>query len=166
MVIMTLVGFLSFATFALPPEELGDRQAAVLTLVLTTVAFKYVTTTMMPEISYVTMTDVVIYSCMFLQGIMMLCICIAANINDPNRIFDYSCAAFLFCGWMLILSWFAYKGVKLSHERNSYLATCEKKFITMSGEQRHKLSYESGKVVKPPMLEDFFGCNQTSFIEA
>ena len=30
MVIMTLVGFLSFATYALPPEELGDRQAAVL----------------------------------------------------------------------------------------------------------------------------------------
>jgi len=127
MVIMTLVGFFSFATYALEPEELGDRQAVVLTLVLTTVAYKYVTTSMMPEISYVTMMDVVIYSCMFLQAFMMLGICISANIYDPNRTFDFMSAGFLFIGWFAILIWFAIRSIYLSKSRSKYIYRCDRK---------------------------------------
>ena len=128
MVIMALVGFLSFATFALDPSELGDRQACVLTLVLTTVAFKYVTTSMMPEISYVTMMDVVIYSCMFLQAFMMLGICIVANIDDPDRVVDFCCAAVLAAGWLGTLIWFAIRSLWLNRQRDQYLKMCHEKF--------------------------------------
>jgi len=128
MVIMALVGFLSFGTFALDPSELGDRQACVLTLVLTTVAFKYVTTNMMPEISYVTMMDAVIYSCMFLQAFMMLSICIIANIDDPDRFYDYCAFAVLGASWAWVLIWFTIRSLHLNRERKHYLACCHDKF--------------------------------------
>jgi len=128
MVIMAMVGFLSFATFALDPADLGDRQACVLTLVLTTVAFKYVTTSMMPEISYVTMMDVVIYSSMLLQACMMICICIVANIDDPDRFYDYCSFVVLGAGWVGILIWFAIRSLYLSKTREKYIAECRRKF--------------------------------------
>ena len=127
MTIMTLVGTFSFATFALDPSELGDRQACVLTLVLTTVAFKFVTTQMMPEISYVTMMDVVIYACMFLQGFMLLSICISANVQDPVM-FDYGSAIVLGTGWLGILMWFCVRSLLLTKGRNKYIYECNQKF--------------------------------------
>lgn len=73
MTIMTLVGFFTFATYALDPSELGDRQSCVLTLVLTTVAFKYVTMNMMPEISYVTMVRIFYMYITFSSDISAMC---------------------------------------------------------------------------------------------
>jgi len=135
MVIMTLVGFMSFATYALDPADLGDRQACVLTLVLTTVAFKYVTTSMMPEISYVTMMDVVIYSCMFLQAAMMLCICISANIDDPDRTFDFLSVGALSAVWIMVLVWFTIKSILLDKKRNLYISDCDRKFYAMQNSE-------------------------------
>lgn len=129
MLIMALVGSLSFATFALDPNELGDRQAVVLTLVLTTVAFKFVTTTMMPEISYVTMMDVVIYSCMLLQAFMMLCICIVANMDDEDQQFYDNCTFItLGVGWLGVLIWFTIRSFHSSKTRERYVAICNRKF--------------------------------------
>lgn len=84
MFIMTLVGCFSCTIFALSPSDLGSRLSVVLTLVLTTVAFKSVTMNMMPAISYMTMMDGVIYGCMLLQAIMLLSICISKSYFQDN----------------------------------------------------------------------------------
>lgn len=160
MAIMTLVGFLSFATYALPPEDLGDRQAAVFTLVLTTVAFKFVTTTMMPEISHLTLVDVVIYSCMFLQALMMICICISANLSDAYY-FDVASAILLFSGWLATLFWFVWKGFSYSGMRKDYIAQCKEKFEIMTGDEKEKMTYEYGRVSNPPTVEHLrIGCDK------
>lgn len=72
----------------------------VLTLVLTTVAFKYVmTTTRMPWMSYVIMMDDATYFVMFLHAFVMLSIYIVANMYDPDHLYD-NCAF-----GVLVVSW-------------------------------------------------------------
>uniref|UniRef100_A0A7S2V206 Neurotransmitter-gated ion-channel ligand-binding domain-containing protein n=1 Tax=Fibrocapsa japonica TaxID=94617 RepID=A0A7S2V206_9STRA len=127
MVIMALVGFMSFSTYALNPSDLGDRQACVLTLLLTTVAFKYVTIQMMPEVPYVTLMDAVIYLCLLLQALIMLGICIAARMDDPDT-FDFVTAVILAIFWLAILVWFAIWSFLLSRRRIKYIEACNRRF--------------------------------------
>jgi len=128
MFIMTLIGFFSFATYAIEPSDLGDRQSVVLTLVLTTVAFKYVTMSMLPEIPYLTMIDTIIYGVMVIQALMLLAICISASIGekDSQNYFDDCAFIFLGVGWFSLLLWFTVKFTYLYYAREKYLHKCNK----------------------------------------
>ncbi|KAI8500090.1 hypothetical protein Bbelb_224070 [Branchiostoma belcheri] len=53
--IMFLIMALSFTAFSVPPNEPADRLGVTLTLLLTSVAFKFVVTQSLPTISYLTL---------------------------------------------------------------------------------------------------------------
>ena len=52
-----LLSALVFTSFAIAPEDLADRLSVTLTLVLTSVAFKYMVAQELPRISYLTLLD-------------------------------------------------------------------------------------------------------------
>ena len=52
-----LLSVLVFTSFAISPEDLEDRLSVTLTLVLTSVAFKYMVAQELPKISYLTLLD-------------------------------------------------------------------------------------------------------------
>ncbi|CAK9008561.1 unnamed protein product [Durusdinium trenchii] len=52
-----LLSMLVFTSFAIPKEDLADRLSVTLTLVLTSVAFKYMVAQELPRISYLTLLD-------------------------------------------------------------------------------------------------------------
>ncbi len=122
MVVISLVGTMSFATYALDPSELGDRQSCVLTLVLTTVAYKYVTTSMIPEIS-LRDNDRHYHLCMHVSsGIYdveyMLTSLIVSLTSERQA---------LGIAWFGILVSFLIKSIILGRKRNQYTSDCEEK---------------------------------------
>ena len=48
--------------YAMPPEDLSDRQGIILTLFLTIVAFKFTLSTEIPRLPYLTFMDMVCHS--------------------------------------------------------------------------------------------------------
>jgi hypothetical protein len=56
-VIMDMLSVLGLTVFALPNDDLASRQAHILTLILTAVAFKFVISDSMPKIGYNTLLD-------------------------------------------------------------------------------------------------------------
>ena len=130
MIILSLVGSLSFAAYSLDPvQNQSGRLSLIVTLVLTTVTFKNTVRNMMPEISYITLMDMVIYSTMVLLAAMIVCICIAGNNDDPDELFDNSSAITLAGLWFLTLSTFVVKSFVLRNKRNKYMSSCEEKLF-------------------------------------
>ena len=160
MFIMALVGFFSFATYVLDPSEVGDRQAVVLTLVLTTVAFKFVTMSMMPpDIPYLTMLDVVIYSCMMLQAFMLLFVCITSTISELElQLFlDKFFLCTLAAAWLSILIWFLVNFLIILIRRQKYLKLCQKIFHEKFDEEvyREQDAEKAGYEDEPLKIFDF-----------
>ena len=143
MFIMFLIGCMSFSAFLVDINEVGDRQACILTLVLTTVAFKYVTMEMMPEIPYLTILDKVMYGCMVLQAAMLVVISMSANLYKKDVttavIFDYYAASAMTTLWILLNTWFLYRVYILTSERENYLKDCNEKFERSIGRNSTKL---------------------------
>ena len=55
--LMFLISLLSFTTFFVSPESIGDRLGVILTLLLTAVTFKFVVSQSLPPVSYLTVLD-------------------------------------------------------------------------------------------------------------
>ena len=52
---------LTFCSLAVPPDEPGDRLGVTVTLLLTSVAFKYAVAQGLPTISYLTLLVIYVY---------------------------------------------------------------------------------------------------------
>jgi len=126
MLIMTLIGSFSFATYALEPSDLGNRQSVVLTLVLTTVAFKYVILNMLPEIPYLTMIDYIVYGVMVIQAIMLVSVCVSfKSIEGSNQDYVDKCGLIITAScWCGLLLWFLVRGSYLYYAREKYVKLC------------------------------------------
>lgn len=81
-----LIGSMSFLVYFLPVKNLGERFDFLSTLFLTSVAFKYVTLEMMPQIPYLTMIDWVTYGCMIMQAAMLLGVSLSSSLISNNHI--------------------------------------------------------------------------------
>ena len=55
--LMFLISLLSFTTFFVSPDSIGDRLGVILTLLLTAVTFKFVVSQSLPPVSYLTVLD-------------------------------------------------------------------------------------------------------------
>ena len=64
---MCLITALTFTSFAVGVDSIGDRIQITLTLLLTSVAFKYYVQQFVPTVSYLTFMDKYILSCMIFQ---------------------------------------------------------------------------------------------------
>ena len=65
--LMCLITALTFATFSVEADAIGDRIQITLTLLLTSVAFKYYVQQFVPTVSYLTFLEKYILSCMIFQ---------------------------------------------------------------------------------------------------
>lgn len=54
---VSIISFLSLATYSLPPENIASRLDSCITLLLTAVAFKFATASCLPQVSYMTVID-------------------------------------------------------------------------------------------------------------
>ena len=62
-VLLASISSVVFATFALEPNEIGERLSLILTLLLTSVAFKFVISDAVPKVSYMTVLDTYVLVC-------------------------------------------------------------------------------------------------------
>eukprot|EP00808_Paulinella_micropora_P014357 g24378.t1 len=67
-----LITAVSSACFAVPQNEIGDRTSITLTMMLTTVAYKYLIAGNLPTISYLTLVDIYLLICLLIQVCFVL----------------------------------------------------------------------------------------------
>ena len=70
--IMCLITMLTFTSFTVGADAVGDRIQIVLTLLLTSIAFKYYVQQFLPTVSYTTFLDKYIMACMGFQVFMAI----------------------------------------------------------------------------------------------
>jgi hypothetical protein len=94
-----------FAAFVIPPTEVADRLSITVTLMLAAVAFRFVVSTMLPKVSYLTIMDYYI-----LVGFVALVLLIFENAivgissleQEIRRDIDYGFALVFGAAWVLI----------------------------------------------------------------
>ena len=92
--IMCLITALTFTSFAVDVDSIGDRVQITLTLLLTSVAFKYYVQQFVPTVSYLTLMDKYILSCMVFQFSMAAVHnSVAGLIKNKNSLnyFEWAC---------------------------------------------------------------------------
>ena len=101
---MFLITALTFTTFAVKADAVGDRIQITLTLLLTSVAFKYYVQQFVPTVSYLTFLEKYIQSCLIFQfGMAAVHNSISGLITSTKslKIFEVVCFAvglFVFVG--------------------------------------------------------------------
>jgi succinate dehydrogenase/fumarate reductase cytochrome b subunit len=81
-----LITAVSCASFAVPPEDVADRCSITMTMMLTTVAYKYLISDRLPTISYLTLIDLYVLVNMLLQVLFIVLIVVQAGIADVDSV--------------------------------------------------------------------------------
>ena len=92
--IMCLITALTFTSFAVSIDSIGDRIQITLTLLLTSVAFKYYVQQFVPTVSYLTFLDKYILACMVFQFSMAAIHNSVAGLISNKKslgIFEWAC---------------------------------------------------------------------------
>ena len=93
---MLMLSLLGFSAFSLPRGDLSDRLNIVLTLLLTTTAFKFVVSDTIPKVGYNTHLDVfILLNMAFLFSIA--CVCVAQDMGAVSALGVLFCAVNV--GW-------------------------------------------------------------------
>ena len=93
--IMCLITLLTFTAFAVEPDSPGDRIQITLTLLLTSVAFKYYVQQFVPTVSYLTLLDKYVLACMVFQFCMALQNAISGKITNTAILSVFELASFI-----------------------------------------------------------------------
>ena len=135
--IIFLITALTFASFTVEADLPADRVQISLTLLLTSVAFKYYVQQFIPKVSYFTLIDSYILSCMVFQFFMTVHNMIGGLIKNSTalRIFEWTSFGIAVFAFMLInayfvyLSWVCIKKARKSEaeERNMYEKACSQR---------------------------------------
>ncbi|KAJ8036459.1 Neuronal acetylcholine receptor subunit alpha-9-II [Holothuria leucospilota] len=102
LVIFLILG-LSFTSFSVEADAPADRLSVTVTLLLTAVAFKFVVSSSLPTISYLTLLDKYVLWSLIFQCLMVVQNAVAVIFQKRNisDIFDYACMGVL-GGFVLI----------------------------------------------------------------
>ena len=116
--VMGLITALTFASFTVGADLPGDRVQISLTLLLTSVAFKYYVQQFVPTVSYFTLLDEYILSCMAFQFFMTLHNMIGGVITDSRTLstFEWTWFVIAVLTFTLINAYFVYLSVKYIKE--------------------------------------------------
>lgn len=85
-VLMCLITALTFTSFAVKADSVGDRIQITLTLLLTSVAFKYYVQQFVPNVSYLTFLDKYILSGMIFQFLMAVDNAVSGTITNAKAL--------------------------------------------------------------------------------
>jgi hypothetical protein len=82
--VQIMLAILCMSSFALPPDDLGDQISIIITLMLTSVAFKFVIADALPKVTYSTLMDsFILMNMAFLFTTAV--ICTAGNLYQRNN---------------------------------------------------------------------------------
>ena len=132
--LMCLITTLTFTTFAVEVYAVGDRIQITLTLLLTSVAFKYYVQQFVPTVSYLTFLDKYILSCLIFQfGMAAVHNTISGLITSTKSlaIFEVACfeiGLFVFMGMNTVFAAMSVAKVKdvnrkVKKHREEYMET-------------------------------------------
>jgi len=124
---VSVISFLSLTTFFVPPEDTSDRLELSLAVLLTSVAFKFTTSSYLPQISYMTLMDIftilstliIVVVCLFHTGLGILDRWIKVS-HDVLNILNKVCIVVTFMAWIGVQMWFVYKERRIRKRRLSY----------------------------------------------
>ena len=91
--VMFLIAGLTFSTFIFKPNQPGERLQITLTLLLTSVAFKYVISSSLPKVSYLTLLDKYVLWCLIFHFLMAVHSTVSYLIQNEilREIFEWAC---------------------------------------------------------------------------
>lgn len=69
-----LIAVANFSVFAIDPADVSDRLSLIITLILASAAFKFVTTSMLPETPYITIIDEFNYFVLLQQAVILIAV--------------------------------------------------------------------------------------------
>merc|ERR1712085_103115 len=131
---ISVISLLSLTTFSVPPEETGDRLAMNITLLLTAVAFKYTTSSYLPQISYMTLVDkfnmfcmlVILISCLSHTAIGCLDHRVGLSEARLELVSDVFCGS-TFLVWIGAQAWFLRMKVRMRYQKSFNHKSMEKR---------------------------------------
>ena len=86
---MVLIIVCCYSSLAVPPSDIADRLSVSITLMLATVAFKFVTSTILPPVSYLTWMDKYMTLMFSVVGFFVFDNAIAGYLGNFTAAFDY-----------------------------------------------------------------------------
>ena len=92
--IMCLITVLTFTSFAVKTDAVGDRIQITLTLLLTSVAFKYYAQQYVPTVSYLTFLDKYVMTCMVFQFLVAVHNALSGVITSLSALYHFEWASF------------------------------------------------------------------------
>jgi len=151
--VMGLITALTFASFTIGADLPGDRVQISLTLLLTSVAFKYYVQQFVPTVSYFTLLDEYILSCMAFQFFMTLHNMIGGVITDSRTLstFEWTWFVIAVLTFTVINVYFVYLSVKYINKAKELQAKDEKEYYKLnpqkSEENNREESIEGSQVL-------------------
>lgn len=117
---MSLLSFMTLLSFKVPAKHVADRASITLTLLLTAVAYKQVTDSMLPAISYLTLIDKFIAACVFQIGAV---VGESALAEDRSDLFDWYGLLVCLLVWALTHAYFGVSAALMLRRRHVEWAT-------------------------------------------
>ncbi|CAE7546065.1 unnamed protein product [Symbiodinium sp. KB8] len=108
---MFLIASMSACSMSIHIDKVADRLSATLTLVLTAVAYKYITAQMVPTIGYNTWLDKYVLACFWFLVVIVLENCVAGRFDEQTEfewfmligiMFIFTNIGFAIWAWILI----------------------------------------------------------------
>jgi len=116
-----LIGLANFATFVIEPADVADRLATIITLILASAAFKFVTTSMLPETPYVTIIDELNYFVILQQAVILVLVCIFFKAGLTSASDDDMLALVMLCAFGAFLVLYSMRFLLAHSQRESLL---------------------------------------------
>ncbi|XP_028408118.1 uncharacterized protein LOC114530711 [Dendronephthya gigantea] len=137
--IMGLIMSLTFCSFSVDVDSPEDRLSVTLTLLLTSVAFKFVVSQSLPNVSYLTCLDQYVISCMIIQCIIAVLNAIGGKIPEENQeLFDNASVCVL--GGSVVILHFIFGiifSIKVA-KRNTFLSKITKEYDRLAAEYNER----------------------------
>ena len=173
---MFLLGLLSFGTFAIDPDDVGDRLQYATTMVLAIVAFQFVTASIIPSVPYLTMIDK--YNLLVLVFIILITMesivvgwyyisnpdSFVNNILTDNTIVDIDQVTF----WLFIImygvahGWFIWESIKASRYEKTKIGKSKAQLDSMFAQDGYRSAADDeGPVqIMTYTREEFYAAHQ------
>ena len=118
-----LIVLLCACQYQIAAEDVADRMSVSLTLLLTTIAFKLVTSSMLPAVAYLTLLDRYVSLCSLLNFLAVLAAAVAGNFVATFDRVALGCWLGL---WAVLHCWFA---ARILLARNDAALGCQVKKV-------------------------------------
>ena len=120
--LLALISSLALCPFCVPQAEIGDRLSIISTLLLTAVTFKFVVSQSLPRVSYQTLLDQYVLSCIIYIFAMTVIIGVTAKIkflqqHEPFTVIVTCCSWLAIAIWIVIKSIFTVKSSSMELQR-------------------------------------------------